>query len=90
MKNPFQLLPVVTGYLLIDPATGAGAYKISADQTAIGALTKYEVVGDLLYATIYGYLVLNDAQDQIQSRAAGVINYRLPSYGVFQGSCRFF
>ncbi|MCF6258157.1 MAG: hypothetical protein L3K25_17970 [Gammaproteobacteria bacterium] len=55
----------------------------SADQTIIDGLSKHEVVGDLLYATIYSYLALNDAQDQIQSRAAGVINYRLPSYGIF-------
>ncbi|MCF6258156.1 MAG: hypothetical protein L3K25_17965 [Gammaproteobacteria bacterium] len=43
-------------------------------------------MGDLLYATIYSYLALNDVQDQIQSRAADVINYRLPSYGIFSTS----
>ncbi len=41
------------------------------------------MVGDLLYATIYSYLALNDVHDQVQSRAAGVIDYRLPSYGIF-------
>ncbi len=55
----------------------------SADQTIIDGLSKHEVVGDLLYATIYSYLALNDVQDQIQSRAADIISYRLPSYGIF-------
>ncbi len=34
----------------------------------------------------FSYQALNDAQDQIQSRAAGIINYHLPSYGIFSTS----
>lgn len=41
------------------------------------------MVGDLLYATIFSYLTLNDVQDQTQSKVAGVVNYRMPSYGIF-------
>ena len=55
----------------------------SGDIGQIASLTKNEVVGDLLYATIYSYLLLNDVQDQVQARAAGIVNYRLPSYGLF-------
>jgi hypothetical protein len=58
----------------------------SGDQVQLAGLTKSEVVGDLLYATIYSYLSLNDVQDAIQARAADVINYRMPSYGIFSTS----
>jgi transglutaminase-like putative cysteine protease len=58
----------------------------STDEAQIDALTKHEVVGDLLYATIFSYLALNSVQDQIQSKAAGVVSYRLPSYGLFSTS----
>ena len=55
----------------------------SGDEGQLATLTKNELVGDLFYATIYSYLALNDVQDQIQAKAAGVVNYRLPSFGLF-------
>ncbi|WP_019605293.1 transglutaminase-like domain-containing protein [Teredinibacter turnerae] len=58
----------------------------SQDETQIATLTKNELVGDLLYATIYSYMALNDVQDQIQSKAADIVTYRLPSYGIFSTS----
>jgi len=58
----------------------------SGDAAQLAALTKNEVVGDLLNATIYSYLALNDVQDQLQAQTAEVVNYRLPSYGLFSSS----
>lgn len=55
----------------------------SGDKTQIASLTKQEIVGDLLYATIYSYFALNDVQDQIQAKAANILTYRLPSFGLF-------
>jgi hypothetical protein len=58
----------------------------SADEAQVGALTKQEVLGDLLYATIFSYFALNEVQNQYESRSMGVVNYRLPSYGIFSTS----
>lgn len=55
----------------------------NGDQTQISALTKNKIMEDLLYPTIYSYLAVNDTQDQLQAKMAGVTTYRLPSYGVF-------
>ena len=41
----------------------------SGDRTQIEALTKNQVVGDLMYSTIHTYLSLNAIQDQIQERS---------------------
>ena len=54
----------------------------------LATLTKNEVVGDLLYSAIYTYFALNGVQDQIQASAANIINYRLPSYGLFSTDLR--
>ena len=53
------------------------------DSGQIASLAKGQLVGDLQYAVIYSYLALNDVQDRIQSRLSGIVNYRLPSYGLF-------
>ncbi|MCY4045688.1 MAG: transglutaminase-like domain-containing protein [Cellvibrionales bacterium] len=55
----------------------------SADAAQLATLTKHELVGDMLYATVYSYFALNDLQDQIQAKASNVVNYRLPSFGLF-------
>ncbi|MCY4044575.1 MAG: transglutaminase-like domain-containing protein, partial [Cellvibrionales bacterium] len=39
----------------------------SEDDAQLASLTKHELVGDMLYATIYSYFALNDLQDQIQA-----------------------
>ena len=46
-------------------------------------LTKHDLVGDLLYATIFSYFALNNLQDDIAAQTANMVNYRLPSYGTF-------
>ncbi|MDF1761832.1 MAG: transglutaminase-like domain-containing protein [Oleibacter sp.] len=48
------------------------------------ALTKQGLVGNTLYATILSYMALNNLQDSIQSKSAGMITYRAPSYGQFK------
>lgn len=53
------------------------------DQTEVSALTKNQLVGDLLYSTIYNYLAQTHIQDLIQAQSSNIINYRLPSFGVF-------
>jgi len=56
------------------------------DEAAIAALTKHVVLGDLLFTAIYSYLALNDVQNRQQAQTAGVVNYRLPSFGLFTTS----
>jgi len=53
------------------------------DQAQISTLTKNQLVGDLLYSTIYSYLAQTHIQDLIQAQSSNIINYRLPSFGVF-------
>ncbi len=55
----------------------------SADEVQLATLTKHQLVGDLLHATLFSYFALNDVQDQIAGQASSVLSYRLPSYGTF-------
>lgn len=58
----------------------------SEDETQLAALTKHEVVGDLIYGTIFSYFALNNVQDEIAQQSADIVSYRLPSYGMFSTS----
>jgi len=55
----------------------------SDDNTQLASLTKHEVVGDMMYATIFSYLALNGIQDQITAQSSNIVQYRAPSYGIF-------
>jgi hypothetical protein len=55
----------------------------SADDVQLATLTKHELIGNLLYGTVFNYFALNDLQDQIAAQSSGIISYRLPSYGTF-------
>ncbi|UTW47587.1 transglutaminase family protein [Bacterioplanoides sp. SCSIO 12839] len=55
----------------------------SDDLDQIDSLTKQELVGDLLQATIFSYFALNNLQDDIAAQQSGMISYRMPSYGKF-------
>ncbi|WP_323844805.1 transglutaminase-like domain-containing protein [Microbulbifer magnicolonia] len=55
----------------------------SGDDAQLATLTKHELVGDLIYGTIFSYFALNDVQDQIQAQSSNIVTYRLPSYGIF-------
>lgn len=58
----------------------------SDDAGQFSTLTKQDLVGDLFYATIYSYFALNNLQDRIQSQASNIVQYRLPSFGLFTPS----
>ena len=55
----------------------------SNDDIQLATLSKHELVGDLLYGTVFNYFALNDLQDRIAAQSANIISYRLPSYGTF-------
>ena len=55
----------------------------SGAESQLNTLTKHDVLGDLIYATIMSYFALNDAHEEAQSEPANMVTYRLPSYGVF-------
>ena len=55
----------------------------SNDDIQLATLTKHNLVGDLLYGTVFKYFALNDLQDQIAAQSSDIISYRLPSYGTF-------
>ena len=56
--------------------------KIENNETY--GLTKHDVSGDRLYAAILSYFVKNDLQNLIAANSSNIIQYRYPSYGVFQ------
>ncbi len=58
----------------------------SNDDGQLATLTKHDVIGDLIYATIMSYFALNDVQEEIQAQSANMVTYRLPSYGIFSTS----
>jgi len=55
--------------------------QMEADNTQ--ALTKHDVVGNILQAGVQGYLAMTYATDQIAAQSAGVAYHRQPSYGTF-------
>lgn len=55
----------------------------SEDEVQLATLTKHNLVGDLLYGTVFNYFALNDLQDQIAAQSSNILSYRLPSYGTF-------
>jgi hypothetical protein len=55
----------------------------SADDIQLATLTKHNLVGDLLYGTVFNYFALNDLQDKIAAQSSNILSYRLPSYGTF-------
>lgn len=58
----------------------------SGDETQLADLTKQQLVGDMLESTIFSYFTMNNLQDDIAAQQAGIVNYRLPSYGKFSTS----
>ncbi len=58
----------------------------SQDDIQLATLTKPDVVGDLIYGTIFSYFALNNIQDEIAQQAVDIVSYRAPSYGIFSTS----
>lgn len=59
------------------------AKLVSGDKSQLTNLTRHEMTGDLLFGTIFNYFAMNDVQDRVTAQSTNIINYRLPSYGVF-------
>ena len=53
------------------------------DLSGIETLTKHQLVGDLLQATIQSYWAMNDIQDQLMQQVADASIYRYLSFGKF-------
>lgn len=49
----------------------------------LNRLNKHDLTGNFLQTTILSYFALNDFQDEMAAQSAGMLNYRLPSYGTF-------
>ena len=58
----------------------------SADEAQLAGLSKQDLVGDLLEASIFNYFSMNNIQDDVAAQQANIVNYRLPSYGKFSTS----
>jgi hypothetical protein len=58
----------------------------SADEAQLADLTKQDLVGNMLEATIFSYFAMNNLQDDIAAQQANIVNYRQPSYGKFSTS----
>lgn len=46
-------------------------------------ITKEELIGDLLYNAVLSYLAANDLAERSHAPLAGIVTYRLPSFGRF-------
>jgi hypothetical protein len=53
------------------------------EQGDVETLTKHDLTGLILQANIMTYFAINDVTNALQSRSAGVVDFRLPSYGYF-------
>lgn len=58
----------------------------SANEAQLQTLTKQDLVGDTLEATIFSYFAMNNLQDDIAAQQADIISYRQPLYGKFSTS----
>jgi len=56
---------------------------LNGNEAEISSLSKHQVNGNILHTAIFSYLAVSEVQDKVQASIADVINYRLPSYGVF-------
>ncbi len=71
------------GLRLEDQLSGIKAIFEAGDTSQASSIKKHDLVGGLLNATLHTYFATNDLQDQVDARNAGIISYRLPSYGTF-------
>jgi hypothetical protein len=67
--------------------------KLAATQTKLTAaqytgLTKEDLSGDILYSAILSYFATSQAAAKVSSQAAGVVEYRHPSFGSFLTSTK--
>jgi hypothetical protein len=53
-------------------------------QSGTGSVTKHDITGAVLQSVILNYMAANDIHSLLEQRTLGVIDVRLPSFGVFQ------
>lgn len=59
-------------------------YQKNKDQTALAGITKHDVTGAMLQATVQSYFAINDAQDIIaEKQSQTIVANRFMSYGTF-------
>ncbi len=58
------------------------ATKAKVETQNVDGLSKDDIVGDLLYATIASYFIDLDTNDEITARSTNVVRYRAPSIGM--------
>lgn len=59
---------------------------VQGESSQISAMSKHQLLGDILYSVIYSYLAQTHLQNLIQSQSSNIVSYRLPSFGVFSTS----
>ncbi len=57
--------------------------KSKIESSDISDMSKHDLLGDIVYSTIFSYFGLNDLQDQIAAESNDVVQYRAPSFGLF-------
>ncbi len=70
---------------LKDKLAATQAKLTTAQYTGI---TKEDIAGDMLYSTVLSYFATNQTASQISQRAAGIVEYRKPSFGHFLTSAK--
>ncbi len=57
-----------------------------SDPSALRALTKEQLIGDLLYSAAVGYFTSIDDIGRLSAKTVGAVSFRMPSYGNFSAS----
>ncbi|WP_227430320.1 hypothetical protein [Psychrobacter sp. I-STPA6b] len=58
-------------------------YQKTENQTALDGLTKHDLTGAILQAGVQSYYAVNDTQDIIAQKQAGIVQYPYLTYGTF-------
>lgn len=54
----------------------------------LDGLTGHDLAGTMLQSAVLSYFVMNDSQDILSQRAGGVVEYRMPSFGLFKSTAK--
>ena len=58
-------------------------FQQTENQTALDGLTKHDLTGAILQAGVQSYYAVNDAQDIVAQKQAGIVQYPFLTYGTF-------
>ena len=70
---------------LKDRMTATQAQIAAAQYTGI---TKEDISGDILYSAVLSYFVANQSASRVTQHAAGIVEYRKPSFGNFETNAK--